>query len=79
MDAVEEALCFCWIDSVHKNVPEIKKYLREKNSPWSELNKEQCRRLEKLGLMTPAGRAVFPDEGSFIVDPDILNSFEIDT
>ena len=51
----------------------------KKNSPWSELNKERCRRLEKLGLMTPAGRAVFPDKGSFIVDPDILNSFEIDT
>ncbi len=80
LDAVEEALCFGCIDSVHKNVPEIgliqRLSPRKKNSPWSELNKERCRRLEKLGLMTPAGRAVLPAEGSFIVDPDVLNALQ---
>ncbi|MBO7190473.1 MAG: hypothetical protein J6V55_07815 [Alistipes sp.] len=29
---------------------------RSKRSPWTELNKERCRRLERLGLMTDAGR-----------------------
>ena len=46
---------------------------RTKNSPWTELNKERVRRLEKLGLMTDAGRAVLPAMGvrSFKIDPDI--------
>jgi len=46
---------------------------RKKNSPWTELNKERVRRLEKLGLMTDAGRAVLPAMGarSFRVDPDV--------
>ena len=48
----------------------------KKNSPWSELNKERCRRLEKLGLMTQAGRAALPTEGSFIIDPDVLNALQ---
>ena len=33
---------------------------RQKKSPWTELNKERVRRLEHLGLMTDAGRAVLP-------------------
>ena len=32
---------------------------RKKNSPWTELNKERVRRLEKLGLMTEAGDSCF--------------------
>jgi hypothetical protein len=46
---------------------------RKKQSPWTELNKERVRRLERLGLMTDAGRKVLPPMGprSFKVDPDI--------
>lgn len=46
---------------------------RKKYSPWTELNKERVRRLEKLGLMTAAGRAVLPAMGvrSFRIDPEI--------
>lgn len=82
LDAVEEALCFGWIDSVVKNVPRIglvqKMSPRKKGSHWSELNKERCRRLEKLGLMTAAGCAVLPDmsEGSFVIDPDVLKALQ---
>lgn len=78
IDAVEEALCFGWIDSVLKNVPKIgliqRMSPRKKNSQWSELNKERCRRLKKLGLITPAGMAVLPDlsERSFKIDPELL-------
>ncbi len=76
LDAVEEALCFGWIDSTHKiiNNKRMQRFTpRKKNSPWTELNKERVRRLEKLGLMTDAGRAVLPSMGlrSFKIDADI--------
>lgn len=64
LDAVEEALCFGWIDATVKTVNGIycqRFTRRRKGSNWTELNKERCRRLEKLGLMTDAGRAVLPD------------------
>ncbi len=76
LDAVEEALCFGWIDSTHKLIDGVRmqKFTpRKKNSPWTELNKERVRRLEKLDLMTDAGRAVLPAMGvrSFKIDPDV--------
>lgn len=66
IDAVEEALCFGWIDSNHKLINGVRMQCftpRKKNSPWTELNKERVRRLEKLSLMTDAGRAVLPAMG----------------
>ena len=76
LDAVEEALCFGWIDSTLSPVDGVMMQRftpRRNNSSWSELNKERVRRLEKLGLMTDAGRAVLPPMGprSFRIDPDI--------
>ena len=76
LDAVEEALCFGWIDSTHKEINGVRMQRftpRKINSPWTELNKERVRRLEKLGLMTDRGRAVLPPMGvrSFKIDPDI--------
>ena len=64
IDAVEEALCFGWIDSVLKNVDGIgyqRFSPRKKNSPWTELNKARARRLIKLGLMTSRGKKVLPN------------------
>lgn len=51
---------------------------RSKRSQWSELNKERCQRLEKLGLMTEAGRKALPDmsDDSFKIDPDIQKAFD---
>ena len=76
LDAVEEALCFGWIDSTHKLIGDkrMQRFTpRKKNGPWTELNKARVRRLEKLGLMTEAGRAVLPamGAGSFKIAPDI--------
>lgn len=76
LDAVEEALCFGWIDSQHKAIGRrrMQRFTpRKKNSPWTELNKERVRRLEKLGLMTDAGRRVLPAMGqrSFRIDADV--------
>ena len=81
LDAVEEALCFGWIDSTHKVIDGVRMQRltpRKKNSPWTELNKERVRRLEKLGMMTDAGRAVLPPMGvrSFRVDPDVEASLK---
>ena len=76
LDAVEEALCFGWIDSIHAVIDGVRMQRftpRRRNSKWTELNKERVRRLEKLGLMTDAGRAVLPAMGtrSFRINPDI--------
>ena len=51
LDAVEEAFCFGWIDSIHKSVEgtDLQRFTpRKPGSVWSELNKERCRRLAKL-------------------------------
>lgn len=84
IDAVEEAMCFGWIDSTTKKIDEhttAQKLCPRKNkSNWSELNKERCRRMERLGWMTDAGRAVLPDmsEKGFVIDKDILNALQKD-
>ena len=73
LDAVEAVLSFGWIDSTQKIIDGVHYQRfspRKKNSPWSELNKERVRRLEKLGLMTDRGRAVLPDMG-FVMDEDV--------
>ena len=59
LDAVEEALCFGWVDSIHKEIGGVRLQRftpRKLRSAWTELNKERVRRLEALGLMTDAGR-----------------------
>ena len=58
-DAVEESLCFGWIDSLVKSIDDEKymqKYTpRKKNSVWSELNVNRCKKMIKEGKMTSAG------------------------
>lgn len=84
IDAVEEALCFGWIDSTTKkldsDVTAQRLTPRRKNSLWSELNKERCRRMERIGRMTDAGRAVLPDmtEKGFVIDKEILEALQAD-
>ena len=60
IEIVEEALCFGWIDSTLKKLPDgrLAQRLspRRKNSHWTELNKKRYQELESRGLMTPAGR-----------------------
>ena len=62
IDVVEEALCFGWIDSTLKRLPDgrLAQRLspRRKRSHWTELNKQRCASLEARGLMTEAGRRV---------------------
>ena len=81
LEAVEQALCFGWIDTTHKNINgrNLQKFTpRAKRSQWSELNKARCRRLERLGQMTEAGRSVLPDLTltNFKIDETITHHFE---
>lgn len=59
-EALEEALCFGWIDGQMQSIDEksYKKYfsMRRENSKWSEKNKELVGKLEEQGLMTDFGR-----------------------
>jgi uncharacterized protein YdeI (YjbR/CyaY-like superfamily) len=78
LDAVEEAICFGWIDGIQKRFStyELAQRLtpRKKRSNWTELNKERARRLIRLELMTEAGRATLPDLNvDFFVAEDIVD------
>lgn len=59
-EALEEALCFGWIDGVMQSLDDktYKKYfsMRREKSKWSEKNKRLAQSLEEQGLMTDFGR-----------------------
>ncbi|MBL0089754.1 MAG: YdeI/OmpD-associated family protein [Ideonella sp.] len=61
--AVDEALCFGWIDgvrtSIDKNHYKIRFSPRKPNSKWSAVNIKRVPELEADGRMTKAGLAVF--------------------
>jgi uncharacterized protein YdeI (YjbR/CyaY-like superfamily) len=60
-EAVEEALCFGWIDSKPNKLDEERSLLwftpRKAGTGWSKLNKNRVERLIEQGLMMPAGLA----------------------
>ncbi len=62
VEVVEEALCFGWIDSTKKKLPDGRLVQRlsprRKGSHWTGLNIQRCLDLERRGLMTDAGRRV---------------------
>jgi uncharacterized protein YdeI (YjbR/CyaY-like superfamily) len=59
-EALEEALCFGWIDGQMQSIDETKylKYfaIRRKGSKWSDKNKNLVKELEAKGLITEFGR-----------------------
>jgi uncharacterized protein YdeI (YjbR/CyaY-like superfamily) len=86
-EAVEEALCYGWIDSIIKARDETKfaqRYSpRRPGSQLSETNRERVRRLVKAGKMTKAGleaisHAYRLNEKAkrLIVAPDILKELK---
>lgn len=58
-DAVEEALCFGWVDSKPAKLDDERSMLwfapRKPRTNWSKPNKDRVERLIAAGLMTPAG------------------------
>jgi uncharacterized protein YdeI (YjbR/CyaY-like superfamily) len=63
-EAVEEALCFGWIDGITKPIDEYQYAQRftprREKSNWSDLNRRRFAKLVKEGRMTPAGVARRP-------------------
>ena len=64
-EAVEEALCFGWIDGIKKAVDDVS-YThrftpRKPKSFWSMVNIERARELKQLGRMTAPGLKVFAE------------------
>ena len=64
-DALEEALCFGWIDGQMKNIDNTKyiKYFarRRAKSNWSDKNKKTVESLLEKGLMTELGEKAIAD------------------
>ena len=59
-EAIEEALCFGWIDSRPNKLDEHRFLLlltpRKPRSAWSKTNRDRVNKLIDVGLMTPAGQ-----------------------
>lgn len=86
-EAVEEALCFGWIDSTGGNLDEerSRQYYAPRNprSGWARTNKERVERLMAEGRMAPAGLAaierakangawtLLDDVENLVVPPDL--------
>jgi uncharacterized protein YdeI (YjbR/CyaY-like superfamily) len=71
-DAVEEAICFGWIDSIVQRIDDekfVQKFTpRKKRSSWSEINIKRLRKMISEGRITEAGLSV--------VDESILKQRE---
>lgn len=92
-DAVDEALCFGWIDSTKRPMDE-ERFMqffckRKSNSVWSKINKAKVQRLTDEGLMTQAGYesvdtakqngswAILDDAEELVVPKDLEKAFKI--
>lgn len=84
LHAVEEALCFGWIDGIAKKMDAQRSAQRftprRSQSNWTELNKERVKRLIQNGRMTEAGLRVIPDlsPNAFQIPNDILEALQAD-
>ncbi len=61
-EAVKEAICFGWIDSIANKRDSESKYQlfsrRKPGSKWSRLNRQRSAKMISQGMMTPAGQAL---------------------
>jgi len=64
-EAVEEALCFGWVDSLPNKVDDKRFKLllspRKPKSNWSKVNKDRVEKLIAAGLMTEAGLKIIEE------------------
>ncbi len=72
-EAVQEALCFGWIDGMEKGLDEqrfMQRFTpRKSNSKWSDSNIARMKKLIASEQMTPAGLAVFKGHEKRRVEP----------
>jgi uncharacterized protein YdeI (YjbR/CyaY-like superfamily) len=76
-EAVDQALCFGWIDGVRRSLDESR-YTgrftpRQAKSIWSAVNMARVAELERQGLMQPAGLAAFERR-----DPARINRYSFE-
>ena len=61
--AVDEALCFGWIDGIRRSIDSISYMIRftprKSTSIWSAVNIKRAKELTELGFMHPAGLQAF--------------------
>jgi uncharacterized protein YdeI (YjbR/CyaY-like superfamily) len=91
-EAVEEAICFGWIDSKVNSIDD-ERYMqlytpRKKGSIWSKLNKSRVEKVIREGRMTAAGQqkidaakadgswALLDQVESMEIPPDLADAFE---
>lgn len=91
-DAVEEALCFGWIDSKPNKRDDKSYYLffsqRKLKSNWSKANRDRVERLEAQRLIMPAGQKMIDyakangqwtalvDVQNNVIPPDLQAAFD---
>ena len=91
-EAMEQALCFGWIDSKALRRDASSTYLcftpRNPKSTWSKVNRERAARLTTAGLMTPRGQAMvdlarrtgtwdaLAEAQDGVVPPDLRRAFD---
>jgi uncharacterized protein YdeI (YjbR/CyaY-like superfamily) len=65
-EALDEALCFGWIDTLVRRLDDDyyqQRFVpRKRGSKWSKINLDKFERLEREGRMTEAGRAAKPKD-----------------
>jgi uncharacterized protein YdeI (YjbR/CyaY-like superfamily) len=68
LDALDEALCFGWIDSLIKRIDDdryARKFTpRKPGSKWSATNRKRYAELEAAGRLKPAGKKRAPTDGA---------------
>jgi uncharacterized protein YdeI (YjbR/CyaY-like superfamily) len=83
-EAVDQALCFGWIDGVRRSIDDtsytIRFTPRRARSIWSAVNIERAKELIELGLMRPAGLKAFEarsDDRSAIYSYELRHAAEL--
>jgi uncharacterized protein YdeI (YjbR/CyaY-like superfamily) len=74
-EAVREALCFGWIDSLVKRLDAdryVRKFTpRQPSSQWSDINRRRWAALKEAGQLTAAGLAAAPTDKRYAPKPAI--------
>lgn len=74
-DAIREALCFGWVDSLVKRLDDERYALkftpRKPTSKWSDINRNRWRELKAAGRLAAAGRAAAPTDNRYAPKPVI--------
>ena len=94
MDAVDEALCFGWVDSKINKLDEERAMRlftpRNPKSPWSRINKGKVARLVDEGRITAAGMRlveaakadgswnIYDEIEDLVIPPDLASTLSVD-